>query len=92
MLLVIPSGLKVSDPIATVFNSKEKAYQDDVEFQQDYDLKTVQMVYRYQQKEHMKLMNELQQVPLEYHKLIFHSWNSNNAPVCVVKTQVHEML
>ena len=52
----------------------------------------MQLIYEYQQKEHIKLMNELQQVPIEYHKLPFHKWISNNTPVHALTTQAHEML
>ena len=31
--LIIPSDLKASNPIANTFNSQEKAYQDDQDFQ-----------------------------------------------------------
>lgn len=47
MLLIIPSGLKASDPFANVFNSKKKVYQDDAEFQKECDLKTMLMVYKF---------------------------------------------
>lgn len=59
MLLIIPSGLKSSDPITIIFNSNEKAYRDDAKVWEDYDLKTMQMVHKYQQKEHVKLVNKL---------------------------------
>ena len=92
MPLIIPSGLQPSDPAATIFNSQEKAYQDDKDFRKSYNLKAMQLIYEHQQKEHIKLMNELQQVPLEYHSLPFHHWISNNTPIHALKTQAHEML
>lgn len=52
----------------------------------------MQLIYEYQQKVHLKLMNELQQVPIEYHKLSFHKWIFNNTPLYALKTQAHEML
>ena len=60
MPLVIPSGLKASDPLAIIFISKEKTYQNDAEFWQDCDLKNMQMMYKYQQKEYVEFINELQ--------------------------------
>ena len=92
MPLVIPSGLKASDPVANIFNSQEKMYQDDKDFRKGCDLKAMQLIYEYQQKEHIKLMNDLKQVPIEYHKLPFHKWISNNTPVHALTTQAHEML
>ena len=90
--LIIPSGLQPSDPAATIFNSQEKAYQDDKDFRKSCDLKAMKLNYEHQQKEHIKLMNEFQQVPLEYHSLLFHHWISNNTLIHVLKTQAHEML
>ena len=92
MPLVIPSVLQVLDPSETIFNSQEKAYQEDKDFRKSCDLKAMQLIYEHQQKEHIKLMNELQQVPVEYHSLPFHHWISNNTPVHALKTQAHEML
>ena len=92
MPLIIPSGLKASDPSATIFNSKDKAYQDDKDFRKNCDAKTMQLIYEYQQKEHVKLINELETVPTQYHDLPFHKWISNNTPVHALKTQAHEML
>ena len=92
MLLVIPSGLQASDPSATIFNSQEKAYQEEKDFRKSCDPKVMQLIYEHQQNEPIKLMNELQQVPVEYHSLPFHHWISNNTPVHALKTQAHEML
>ena len=41
---------------------------------------------------YVNLMIELQQVPLQYHKLLFHKWISNHTTIHVLKTQAHEML
>ena len=92
MALVIPFGLQASDPTTTIFNSQEKAYKDDEDFRKSCDLKAMQLIYEYQQKKHIKLMNELQQIPLAYHTLPFHHWISNNTSVHALKTQAHEML
>lgn len=59
MPLVIPSGLKASDPVASIFNSQEKVYKDNKEFRKSCDLKMMHLIYEYQQKEHLKLINEL---------------------------------
>ena len=72
MPLFIPSDLKASDPTASIFNSQEKVCKENKEFRKSCDLKMMQLIYEYQQKEHLKLMNELQQVPIEYHKLLSH--------------------
>ena len=69
--LNIPSDLKASDPITSIFNLQEKTYQEDKKIWKNCDLKTMQLIYEYQQKEHIKLMNELQQIPLKYHNLPF---------------------
>ena len=92
MPLIVLNGLQASDPTATIFNSQEKAYKEDKDFRKNCDLKIRQLVYEYQQKEHIKLMNELQQVPVKYHNLPFHTWISNNTPIQALKTQAHEML
>ena len=42
MPLIIPSELKTSNPTANVFNSQEKAYQDDKDLYWKCDLKSVQ--------------------------------------------------
>ena len=60
MPLIIPSGLKASDPTANVFNSREKAYQDDKDFRQKCDLKSVQLIYEHHQQEHLNLINALE--------------------------------
>ena len=44
MPLIIPSGLKASDPSANIFNSKDKAYEDDNDFCKDCDAKTMQLI------------------------------------------------
>ena len=90
--LMIPSGLQPSDPAATIFNSQEKAYQDDKDFGKSCNLKATQLIYEHQQKEHIKLMSELQQVPLEYLPLPFHHCILNSMPIHVLKTQAHEMI
>ena len=41
MPLVIPSGLQPSDSLATIFNSQEKAYQDDKDFMKSCNLKAM---------------------------------------------------
>ena len=64
MPLIIPSGLKASDPTANMFNSREKAYQDDQDFSQKCDLKSVQLIYEHQQQEHLNLINDLEQIPV----------------------------
>lgn len=92
MPLIIPNCLQASDPAATIFNSQEKAYKKDNKFKKSCDLKIMQLVYGHQQKEHIKLMNELQRVSVEYHNLPFHNCISNNTPVHALKTQAHEML
>ena len=56
MSLIFHTGLQVSDPVATIFNSQEKAYKEDKDFRTSYDLKMMQLVYEYQQKEHLKLI------------------------------------
>ena len=71
--MIIPDGLQASDPAATIFNSQEKTYKEDKDFRKSCNLKMMQLVYEYQQKERIKLMNELQQVPVEYHNLLFHN-------------------
>ena len=55
-------------------------------------MKMMQLIYEYKQKERIKLINELKQVPTQYHKLPFHKWISNNTPVNALKMQAHEML
>ena len=45
--LMISSGLKTSDPTANFFKSQEKAYQDDKDFCQKCDLKSVQLIYKH---------------------------------------------
>ena len=58
--LIIPSGLKISNPTTNVFNSREKAYQDDKDFCQKFKLKSIQLIYEHQQQEHLKLINALE--------------------------------
>ena len=72
MPLIIPSGLKASDPTANIFNSREKAYQDDKNFCRQCDLKSIQLIYDHQQQEHFKLINELEQTPIRFYNLPFH--------------------
>ena len=45
MPLVIPSGLQPSDPLATIFNSQEKAYQDDKDSRKSCDLKETDKLF-----------------------------------------------
>lgn len=92
MLLVISLDLKASDHIVNILISQEKTYQEDNDFQNDCDMKTMQLVYEYLQKEHVKLIFELQQVLVEYHNLPFYKWITNNTLLYALKTQAHEML
>ena len=92
MPLVIPLGLPESDPSTNTFNSREKAYNDDPAFKEKYDLKTLQLIYEYQQCEHLQLMNSLSQVPEKFHKLSFHIWSLNNTPINASREEAHEML
>ena len=73
MPLIIPNCLQASDSVTTIFNPQEKVYKKDKDFRKTCDLKMMQLAHEYQQKEHIKLMNELQQVPVEYHNLPFHN-------------------
>ena len=52
----------------------------------------MQMVYKFQQQDHVKWIYELQKAPLEYNKLPFHEWISNNTPLHALKTKAHEIL
>ena len=92
MPLIIPSGLKASDPTANIFNSREKAYQDDKDFCRQCDLKSIQLIYDHQQQEHLKLINELYQTPVRFHNLPFHLWIVDNTPVNALTDQAHEMI
>ena len=92
MPLIIPSGLNASDPTANIFNSREKAYQDDKDFRQQCDLKSIQLIYDHQQQENIKLINELEQTPVRFHNLPFHLWITNNTPVNALTDQAHEMI
>ena len=62
MPLIIPSGLKLSDPGESVFNSQEKAYTNDKEFKNKCDLLSMKLIYENQQREHIGLMNVLESV------------------------------
>ena len=59
MPLIIPSGLKLTDPHASVFNSYEKAYLDDNKFKKKCDLWSIQLIYEYQQNEDVALLKAL---------------------------------
>ena len=41
---------------ATVVNSFDKAYQDDLPFRKACDAKVVKLIYKHQEQEHLKLM------------------------------------
>ena len=57
MPLIIPSGLKVLDPSANIFNSKDKACEDNSDFFKDCDAKVMQLIYNYQQNKHVRSMD-----------------------------------
>ena len=92
MPLIIPSGLKSSDPSATVFNSREKAYAKDNEFKKKCDLLAMKLIYEHQQREHIELMNALETVLSCFHQLLFHKWIHNNTPVNTLTGKAHEMI
>ena len=92
MPLIIPSGLKASNPTANIFNSREKAYQDDEDFRRKCNLKSSQLIYEHQQQEHLKLVSVLEQTPIRFHKLLSHQWIANNTQVNALTDQAHEMI
>lgn len=73
MPLIIPSGLKSTNPGASVFNLHEKAYANDKEFKNKCDLLEMRLIYEHQQKEHIVLIDALDTVPNHFHRLPFHS-------------------
>ena len=90
--LIIPSGLPASDPSATVYTSREKAYNDDPSFRKRCDSKAMSLIYEHQQQEHIRLMQTLETVPKQFHKLPFHCWIHHNTPVNALTEKAHEML
>lgn len=63
MLLLLCSDIPADFKEATVLNSREKAYQDDLSFWKACDVKAVELVYKHQEQEHLKLMQVLESVP-----------------------------
>lgn len=77
---------------ATVVNSFDKAYQEDLPFRKACDAKAVELIYKHQEREHLELMQILESVPKRYHSLPFSSWIKHNTPVHALTEKAHEML
>ena len=92
MPLMIPSGLSSRDSTATIYNSRSKAYKEDPSFCKSCKLKKLELIYEHKQNEHIKLMEVLESVPEEFHKLPFHRWIQRNTPVHALREKAHEML
>ena len=90
--LIIPSGLSAQDPSATIFTSREKAYQEDPSFKKLCDSKAMSLIYKHQQQEHIRLMQTLETVPEKFHTLPFHHWIHRNTPINALIEKEHEML
>ena len=86
------SGLQSTDPHASVFNSREKAYLSNRKFKKKCDMMSISLIYEHQQQEHIALIKDLETVPEQFHKLPFHSWVHNNTPVNALTEKAHEMI
>ena len=92
MELIIPSGLQSTDPHASVFNSRDKSYSNNKEFEKKCDLLSLRLIYEYQHQEHVALLKALETVPNRFHKLPFHSLIHNNTHVNALNEKSYEMI
>ena len=56
-----------------VINLQDKVYADNQGFKKKCDLLSMRLIYKYQQQEHINLMSALESIPVQFHKLPFHS-------------------
>ena len=93
MPLLIPPGVVPSNhPSATPLNSLEKALDVDPVFNLQCQQKSFEAVYSYHQQQHLELMQVLDSIPEQFHKLPFHQWIARNTPVNALTDKAHEML
>ena len=91
-LMICRKRLPADFEEATVVNSFEKAYQDDLSYRKACDAKAVELIYKHQEQEHLKLMQVLESVPKQFHSLPFSKWIKHNTPVHALTEKAHEML
>jgi hypothetical protein len=93
---LIPADLPASHAKATIYNSEQKALQDDPIFQADCKQKHLKLIYNHQQKQHVNLMSILESLPGEYHKAIinlpFHEYTGASTPINVLNKEAEALL
>ena len=91
-LIICKNRLPADFEEATVVNSFEKAYRDDLPYRKACDAKAVELIYKHQEQEHLKLMHVLESVPKQFHSLPFSCWIKHNTSVHALTEKAHEML
>jgi hypothetical protein len=93
---LIPADLPASHAKATIYNSKQKALQDDPVFQADCKQKHVGLIYNHQHKEYIKLMSILESLPEEYYEacinLPFHEYTGASTPINALNKEAEALL
>jgi len=79
-------------PSATPLNSPDKALDVDPVFNLNCKRKSLEAIYEYQQQQHLDLMQILESVPSQFHKLPFNHWIARNTPVNALTDKANEML
>ena len=91
--LLIPPGVIASNhPSATPLNSLDKALDVDPVFNLNCKQKSLKAIYEYQQQQHLDLIQILESVPSQFHKLPFNHWIARNTPVNALTDKANEML
>ena len=91
MPLILRSDIPADVEGATIYNSREKAYKDDLSFRKACDAKVAELIYKHQEQEHFKLMRVLETVPKQYHSILFEKWIKHNTPVYALTEKAREM-
>jgi hypothetical protein len=93
---LMPADLPTFHAKATIYNSKQKALQDDPVFQVDCKQMHLELIYDHQQKEYVSLMSILESLPEEYYEacinLPFHEYTGASTPVNALNKEAEALL
>ena len=85
--LILPD-LSKEDHQTRLLNSSNLAYKNDPKFRKESDELAIKSLYEHQQKQHKDLMEVLTQIPKQFHKLLFHYWNSETVTINALSCEV----
>lgn len=89
--MILRSDIPADVEGATIYNSREKAYRDDLLFRKACDANVTELIYKHQEQDNLKLMQVLETVPKQYHSIPFGKWIKHNTTVYEL-TEKDEML